>query len=150
LRDRLFSRRRRRVIRSLGFAVALLLSAVSALAEPVLVAHPLVSVNQLTVNTTRLMFSMQLDQWPDGNRVRVFVLPDDSAIHRAFSKDQLSLYPRQLRRVWDRQLYSGTGQVPETVGSETEMRRKIATTPGAVGYLPSAMIDETVNVLSIR
>ncbi len=127
-----------------------MLSAVPALAEPVLVAHPLVSVNQLTVNTTRLMFSMQLDQWPDGNRVRVFVLPDDSAIHRAFSKHKLSLYPRQLRRVWDRQLYSGTGQVPETVRSETEMRRKVATTPGAVGYLPSAMIDDTVSVLSIR
>lgn len=96
------------------------------------------------------MFSMQLDHWPDGNRVRVFVLPDDSATHRAFSKDKLSRYPRQLRRVWDRQLYSSTGQASETVHSETEMRRRVASTPGAVGYLPSAMIDETVNVLSIQ
>jgi len=93
---------------------------------------------------------MQLDQWPDGNRVRVFVLPDDSAIHRSFSKHKLTLYPRQLRRVWDRQLYSGTGQAPETVRSESEMRHKVATTPGAVGYLPRAMINETVHVLSIQ
>jgi hypothetical protein len=62
----------------------------------------------------------------------------------------LSLYPRQLRRVWDRQLYSGTGQAPETVADEGEMRSKVGSTLGAIGYLSSETIDDTVQVLTIR
>ena len=115
-----------------------------------LISHPSVTVDAMTLNTTRLMFSMQLRQWPDGVPVQVFVLPDNSQVHRAFAKDRLSLYPRQLRRVWDRQLYSGTGQVPETVDSEQQMRDRIASTPGSVGYISSEMIDDTVKVLEIR
>lgn len=127
-----------------------MLSAWTVSADPMLIANPRVSAEEVSLNTTRLIFSMQRGQWPDGEPVRVFVLPDDSQVHREFSKHLLSLYPRQLRRVWDRQLYSGTGQAPETVANEAEMRRRVAGTPGAIGYLPSEMIDDTVHVLSIR
>lgn len=129
--------------------VALSCSA-SVYADQRLVANPSVDVGDVSLNTARLLFSMQLHQWPDGESVQVFVLPDDDPLHRAFAKDVLSLYPRQLRRVWDRQLYSGTGQAPETVGSETEMRRRVAETPGSIGYLSSEMIDDAVEVITIR
>lgn len=122
----------------------------AALADQVLVAHPSIDESEVSLNTTRLMFCMQLAQWPNGAPARVFVLPDDNQLHRSFAKDLLTLYPRQLRRVWDRQLYSGTGQAPETVADEAEMRKKVAATPGAIGYLSSEMIDDTIHVLTIR
>jgi ABC-type phosphate transport system substrate-binding protein len=137
-------------ISGLGYALILLLCSLPAFADQVLIAHPSVGQPAVSLNTTRLIFSMQLGQWPNGTRIRVFVLPDDSRAHRTFTKDLLSLYPRQLRRVWDRQLYSGTGQAPETVSDETEMRHRVATTPGAIGYLSSEMIDDRVHVLNIR
>jgi hypothetical protein len=115
-----------------------------------LISHPDVAAEALTLNSTRLMFSMQLRQWPDGMPTHVFVLPDNNQTHRAFAKDRLSLYPRQLRRVWDRQLYSGTGQVPETVPNEQAMRRRVAETPGSLGYISSETIDDSVKVLEIR
>lgn len=132
-------------------ASMMLLSGVApASAEQLLIANTSVGVETLSLNTTRLLFSMQLPQWRDGTVVRVFVLPDDHPRHRAFSKDLLSLYPRQLRRVWDRQLYSGTGQAPTTVADEEAMRNAIANTPGAIGYLSREMIDDTVNEIPIR
>lgn len=134
----------------LGCALIGLLHVLPAIADQVLIVHPSVGESDVSLNTTRLIFSMQLAQWPNGTRTRVFVLPDNSAVHRAFTKDLLSLYPRQLRRVWDRQLYSGTGQAPETVADETEMRQRVATTPGAIGYLSDEMIDDRVHVLNIR
>lgn len=118
--------------------------------DQVLITHPGVAIEALTLNTTRLIFSMQLRQWPDGMPARVFVLPDNNETHRAFAKDRLSLYPRQLRRVWDRQLYSGTGQVPETVPDEPSMHSRVAETPGSVGYISSERIDDSVKVLEIR
>jgi len=137
-------------ITGLACVLSGLLCTLPVIADQVLIAHPSVGESEVSLNTTRLVFSMQLGQWPNGTRTRVFVLPDDSQVHRAFTKDLLSLYPRQLRRVWDRQLYSGTGQAPETVADETEMRHRVATTPGAIGYLSSEMIDDRVHVLKIR
>lgn len=134
----------------LALALAMVAHALPVAAEQRLIAHPSVNETALSLNTARLIFSMQLAQWSDGTRTRVFVLADDTSAHRAFSKNLLSLYPRQLRRVWDRRLYSGTGQPPETVADEKEMRTKVATTPGAIGYLSSEMIDDSVHVLQIR
>jgi hypothetical protein len=136
---------------SIGLLWAVLAAAAPpAVAELVLIAHPAVSAGPLSLNSSRRMFSMQLDHWSDGTPVRVFVLPDDDPRHRAFAKDRLRLFPRQLRRVWDRQLYSGTGQAPEIVTSEVEMRRRVAQTPGAIGYLSSENLDESVKALDIR
>ena len=91
------------MVRLVCAGTLVLLAASVVRAEPVLIANRSVVASDVSLNTTRLMFSMQLGQWPDGTPVRVFVLPDDSEVHRLFSKDRLSLYPRQLRRTWDRQ-----------------------------------------------
>ena len=42
----------------------------------------------------------------------VFVLPDADPLHQEFAKRSLDLYPRQLRRVWDRHLFSGAAPFP--------------------------------------
>ncbi len=104
----------------------------------------------LTRNKARLIFTMSLVEWPDGTPVRVFVLPDHSTLHKDFSKHLLGLYPRQLRRVWDRKLYTGTGQVPVVVRSEQEMLQRIADTPGAIGYLSNMSKRRGIHVLRIK
>lgn len=133
-----------------AIVLLLALSASACFADQVLIAHPSATAETLSVNYTRLIFSMQVGSWPDGSAVRVFVLPDDHPAHRAFSKESLGLYPRQLRRVWDRQLYSGTGQSPEMLSTTEAMRQAVARTPGAIGYLPREQIDETVRELQLR
>ncbi|MCB1800465.1 MAG: hypothetical protein KDI82_02135 [Gammaproteobacteria bacterium] len=138
--------------RAAGYVLMTLLTALSSvcLAEQVLIAHPSAAIDSLSVNGTRLIFSMQVNSWPDGSAVRVFVLPDDHPAHRDFSKELLGLYPRQLRRVWDRQLYSGAGQSPELVSDAEAMRKAVAGTPGAIGYLPREQIDESVRELQLQ
>jgi ABC-type phosphate transport system substrate-binding protein len=59
------------------------------------------------------------------------------------------MFPHQLRRAWDRLVYSGTGQAPVMVESEEEMREKVAASPGAIGYLSDAMIDQGVEVVKV-
>ncbi len=82
--------------------------------------------------------------------MKVFVLPDDNPVHSAFVKTILGLFPYQLRRVWDRQLFSGTRQAPTTVADEDEMLRRVTTTPGAIGYLERAPRDDRVKTLRVR
>lgn len=125
-----------------------------AIAEEVIqtvrpVTHPSVSADHLSRNLLRSIFSMRLRAWQDGPPIQVFVLPDDAPIHSKFAKQQLNIFPYQLRTVWDKFTFTGTGQAPRTVQSEDEMYALITSTPGAIGYLSENKIDEHVRVIHV-
>lgn len=120
------------------------------LAAELVVANPSAPVDALSPTALRAIFSMRLRSWPDGSPVRVFVLPDDAPDHVQFAKQLLSIFPHQLRRAWDRGVYSGTGQAPNRVESEAAMRAAVATTKGAIGYLPREMVDASVRVIEVE
>jgi len=115
-----------------------------------IVINPGVKERILSSNTLRSIFSMHLKTWSDGTKIRVFVLSDDDQLHQIVSKEKLNVFPYQLRSTWDRLVFSGTGQAPIKVNSSEEMLARIATTPGAIGYLWRANINENVNVLEIK
>ncbi|MES9993531.1 MAG: substrate-binding domain-containing protein [Candidatus Thiodiazotropha sp.] len=109
-----------------------------------------VSQETLSRHTLRSIFSMRTTQWPDGKPIHVFVMGDKSSLHKEFSKQLLGLFPHQLRRAWNRQIYSGMGQAPIRVNSEYEMRKQVANTPGAIGYLSEGISNEHVRRISIE
>lgn len=118
--------------------------------SPLLVAHPDVHTTHLTRDTTRAIFAMRQRTWPDGQAVRVFVLSNDSTVHGRFAKERLAVYPHQLQLAWDRMVFSGTGQAPTRVYSQVEMRGRIASTPGALGYLEREYLDDSVQVVTME
>ncbi len=109
------------------------------------------SVHQpISRNSARRYFTMRLPVWENRVPVKVFVLPDDHPTHRQFTKSVLGLFPYQLRQVWDRQIFSGTGRAPVTVATEQEMIEQVAATPGGIGYVESGANHPQVRVLEIR
>ena len=103
----------------------------------------------MTQNDARLFFSMRVSTWPNGQPISVYVLPDDDPLHRDFATSVLQLYPYQLRRIWDRQLFSGTGQAPIVVKNELELINSVASTPGAIGYVRKAPQDNRIRVINV-
>ena len=83
----------------------------------------------------RAIFTMRLRQWPDGTPVRVFVLSDHDEATALFCREQLGTYPYVMRSTWDRMVFTGTGLAPTVVRSEQEMRERVRSTPGAIGYV---------------
>lgn len=115
--------------------------------NPVVVVNPDVDYGDTySKNLISTIFSMRLRKWEDGSHIKVFVLPDDNHLHIAFAKNILGVYPYQLRSAWDRLVFSGTGEEPIKVRSEQQMRMLVGSTPGAIGYLSRAMVDETVKI----
>lgn len=114
------------------------------------IAHASVEEAALSRNTARAIFSMRLKQWSDGQSITVFVLPDSHPVHRQFSREVLSLFPHQLRRSWDRYVYSGIGTAPIEVESEEDMQARIGATPGSIGYIQKEIMDEKVRTLEVR
>ena len=93
---------------------------------------------------------MRLRHWQDGSPVTVFVLDDDNPLHKLFCKQILNVFPHQMRRSWNKLVFSGTGQAPVLVANKEEMIKKISMTPGAVGYIDGQDLTDTIKVLEIE
>jgi hypothetical protein len=124
---------------ALLFALLSLLSApLSAFAGSVqIIVNPAEASAPIDRTLLRAMFTMRLREWPDGTPVRVFVLPDHDEATALFCREQLGTYPYVMRSTWDRMVFTGTGLAPTMVGSEREMRERVRSTPGAIGYVRS-------------
>ncbi|MBV2092813.1 MAG: substrate-binding domain-containing protein [Candidatus Thiodiazotropha sp. (ex Ctena orbiculata)] len=133
-----------------AFAVGLLLCLSSSANSVDLVINRDIDYESLSRNTLRSIFSMRMTQWPNGKPIRVFVMGDKTSQHADFSKHVLGVFPHQLRRAWNRQIFSGMGQAPIKVNTEAEMLEQIGNTPGAIGYLSEDNINERVRKLSVE
>jgi len=104
----------------------------------------------LSRNTARAIFSMRVKRWEDDTAITVFVLPDTHSTHRLFTRETLALFPHQLRRSWDRYVYSGIGTAPIEVKSEEAMVARVAVTPGSIGYICKEILNDDVRTLLVR
>lgn len=122
--------------------------------EPLMVLVPFVNqqVPQSTISKNGLsaIFKMRLHKWADDTAVTVFVLGDDNPMHKDFCKIILNVFPHQMRRVWDRLVFSGSGQAPIQVDNKEEMIEKLASTAGAIGYLRVSDATEGIKALQIQ
>lgn len=93
---------------------------------------------------------MRLHKWKDGTPVSVFVLKDENPLHIKFSKLVLNVFPHQLRRAWNKAVFSGSGQAPRELEKNEDMIEKIGNTPGAIGYLRTTDMNENIKILTVR
>jgi ABC-type phosphate transport system substrate-binding protein len=114
------------------------------------IAHQDLQNTELSLNELRAIFSLRARKWPDGTPITVFVLRDEHEAHRQFLLKTLKMLPHQLRRQWDRYIYSGIGQGPTVVESPEEMLSRVKSTPGGIGYIEGGMSDGSVHILTIR
>lgn len=93
---------------------------------------------------------MRTKIWPDGSPITVFVLPNNNPEHNQFVRSLLTLLPHQLKRNWDRLVYTGIGQAPTVVADPTEMLEQLKATPGSIGYIKTGSEDETLHLITLQ
>jgi ABC-type phosphate transport system substrate-binding protein len=113
------------------------------------ITHPAVSETTLSTSQLRRIYTMRQVQWADAQRITVFVLPRQHALHLRFSKERLQMFPYQLDRIWNKLTYSGLGVAPITVNTPEELLEGVRMTPGAIGYVEKTQGMEGVNVIKI-
>ncbi len=134
----------------------ILLSALSIVIPGI--AHPSNTViinasvpqTELSKSTLQAIFGMRLRKWPNGAPIKVFILSDENPLHIQFCKLILNAFPHQLKRAWNRLVYSGTGQAPIEVASTEQMLARIATTSGAIGYIDRSLLNDQVRSIQIK
>lgn len=124
------------MIRLLLFLLSLTFSRIG-LSE--VIVNSSVSLEHVSRQYLLSIFSMQTRVWPDGQSVRVYILPPHQSEHQAFVKTELKVFPYRLVKIWDRAVFSGAGQSPMVVGSYQEMLDKVSSNKGAIGYMSTDM-----------
>lgn len=140
----------------LNILVLLLLALLCTIARPVaaaadsvaVIAHP--SVPEKELNKTRLLdiYSGDVKNWSDGKPVIVMDLKPTGEIKETFYK-YLGKSPSRMKSLWMKRMLSGEGDPPLAVDSEAEMLKKVAATPGAIGFISRSAVTDTVKTLAI-
>lgn len=125
-------------------------SGLSTAAPTEVIVHPGVELRRIDPVSLRNIYMLRQTQWPSGQPVIVFVLPDNNATHESFAKQTLGLYPYRLRQTWDRLSFSGMARPPVEVRDENEMRARVRTTPGAIGYITKDTGNESIKTLRVE
>jgi hypothetical protein len=115
-----------------------------------IIVNQSVPLTDYSIKDIRAIFSMRKRMWPNNRQIKVYVLPDNNSLHKDFVINKLHLFPHQIRLIWDRLTFSGTGNTPTEVASEQEMLEKIEKNSDAIGYITSVPKNENVRLLKYR
>lgn len=140
----MFSKPNLHILRSLSCLLAL-----AVFSQPSMAARAIVNAAQADNEIEnradlRAIFTLRKRQWSSGAPVKVYVLPDDNEVHDSFVKQKLHLYPYQLRQIWNRLVFSGTGVAPLEVDTEAEVLQAIIDNPNAIGYVNGTELPDGV------
>ncbi|MBP8806722.1 MAG: hypothetical protein KBG48_11495 [Kofleriaceae bacterium] len=89
------------------------------------------------------LFLGRLGFWHGVVPVRLYIRPDTGAAAAAFYPKLLGMSPQGFRSHWDKQQLSGKAVAPEVIGPVDELVKKVAATPGGIGF---ALASETWDV----
>ena len=102
----------------------------------------------------RGFFTLKRTVWPNGHAVQIITLNTDSIKHRRFVEDELKLFNYQIKRIWDRQIFSGSALTPIEVNDFEELIKKITSTPGSIGYIAQSYIqavkNENITLIAVK
>lgn len=132
----------------LGGALALFtLAALPAFAAPVLIGHKSLEKEKLDPPTLKAVFLGKKVAWDTGGRVVIAVLKSGPAADEFFQK-AVEMNASAFNNHWRRLAMTGGGTAPKSFEKEADLRKFVAETPGAIGFIDQASADASVAVLT--
>ncbi len=72
----------------------------------------------------------------------------ESQVREEFGNKVLKKSPSQLKALWARQIFTGGAKPPRELGSDEEVIKFVASTPGAIGYVDAGKANASVKVVA--
>ncbi|WP_150911519.1 phosphate ABC transporter substrate-binding protein [Marinobacter halotolerans] len=126
-------------------AAVLVLLGATAHAELVIIVHP-GGPDSITRQQVRDIYLNRSSQMPDGQRAVAFELPAGNSMRDDFNELITERSDAWLKTFWARQVLTGKGQPPTEISSASGMKSVVSSTLGAIGYLDSTLVDDSVKV----
>lgn len=77
-----------------------------------------------------------------------FTLSEQNPVRDEFYSKACKKDPAQVRAIWGKLIFTGTGTPPKEVASGADMKKAIAANPASVGYIDKKDVDASVKVIA--
>jgi ABC-type phosphate transport system substrate-binding protein len=138
--------------RALILAV-LLVAAIGVLpaqaADVVVIIHPQVGVDHLSLAELRRIYRKEKTEWPGGEAIIPFDHAGTPDVRKAFCRKVLGATVSEVQNFWINKRMTAGIAGPKAFKSETLVKRFVANTPGGIGYIAPDEVDDTVKVVAI-
>lgn len=133
----------KRSLNLLAQAALLLAIAPPAHAELVIVVNP--------QNPATRMFPSQAAQFFLGGSVMFTPIEqaESSPLRAEFYKKVLEKEPAQVQAIWSKLTFTGKAKPPKEYKSSAEVKKAVAESVNAIGYIEKSAVDDTVKVIAI-
>jgi ABC-type phosphate transport system substrate-binding protein len=131
------------LILALGLGLAPL-----APAAPALIGHKSVAAEKLDAATLKAVFLGKKVSWEGAGRVVLAVLKS-GPVADEFLQKAVEMNASAFGNHWRRLAMTGGGTAPKAFEKEEDLRKFVAETPGAIGFVDSAAADASVATLPL-
>jgi ABC-type phosphate transport system substrate-binding protein len=140
-------------MRSLVFAIVVLLVSVSALAqEPAfrVIVHPDNPALGMSRDQVADVFLKKVTRWPDGETIRPVDLRTSSPVRKELTERVLRKSIAAVRSYWQQLIFSGRSIPPPELDSDAAVVAFVARNRGAIGYVSSEAKLDGVKVMATK
>lgn len=106
------------------------------------------NANQLDKDVISKIFLGKAHTFPDGNTV-IPVNLASSETRSEFDTTVLGRSSSQINAYWSKAIFTGAGNPPQEVATESELLKLVANNPNVIGYVDSSLVDDSVKVINL-
>ena len=136
-------------MKTLRILLLALLAASPLAAAPVIIAHKGVAGEKLDKPTLKAVFLGKKVAWDGAGRVTLAVLKS-GAVADEFLGSAVDMNASAFLNYWRRLAMTGGGTSPKSFEKDEDLRKFVAETPGAIGFVDAASADASVATLSVQ
>lgn len=125
-------------------------SATSASGELAIIVNASNPSGEITVEQAANIFLGKSRRLPDGTKVIPIDQLEGEGPRAEFYDKVVQKSQSQLNSYWSRQIFTGKGQPPFAVTSDSEVLEFIAANPNMIGYVDLATVEKAINSSEIK
>ena len=119
----------------------------NAQAQVVVIAHKSTPIAAIDNDKLLDIFTLNTKNWSDGAKITLLEIKGDSPSKSRFYA-ALGTSFQDMQRLWLKKQFAGKGLPPMALSSEDEIIQKVASTPGAIGYISTDKVPKDVKILA--
>lgn len=112
-----------------------------------IVVHP-DNHSEFDERIARQIFLGQVKSFPNGNEARPYTSSNEE-LHNLFISKVLRRNPHTMNAYWARMIFTAKATPPRDLPDADAIKKMVASSVHAIGYLPSQDVDDNVRVIAI-
>ncbi len=131
----------------LALLAALSAASMLAHAEVVVVMSAKSDVSSLSQAQVSQIFLAKSSSLPGGGAATPIDQDEGAAVRNEFYSKVTGKDAAQMKAYWSQLMFTGKAQRPKKVSSDDAVKKTVAASPGAIGYINAGAVDGSVKVV---